>query len=53
MFYSYWRSFRECVFIEDGGDVLFFKNSAGLAKMVPVEEGGNVSDSGVDMGEAK
>jgi hypothetical protein len=30
-----------------------FKNAGGVAKMVGVEEGGEVSDSGVDMGESK
>lgn len=53
MFAAYWRSFRECVFIEDGEDVVFYKNAAGVAQRVAVEEGGNISDSGVDMGESK
>lgn len=53
MFSSFWRSYRECLFIEDGEDVVFYKNASGLAKMVPVEEGGHISDSGIDMGESK
>lgn len=68
MFYSFWRSFRECKvsrirrtrmetadgqFVEDGEDIVFYKNASGIAQRVPVEEGGNVSDSGVDVSEAK
>jgi len=53
MFASFWRSFRECIFIEDNEDIVFYKNYAGVAKYIPVEEGGNVSDSGVDMTESK
>jgi len=53
MFSSFWRSFRECIFIEDGEDIVFYKNYAGLAKYAAVEESGNVSDSGVDMTESK
>ena len=53
MFSSFYRCYRECIFVEDEQDVVFFKNSSGLAKRVAVEEGGNVSDSGVDMGESK
>ena len=48
MFKAFFRVYRECLFIEDGEDVAFFKNAAGVAKMVGVEEGGNVSDSGID-----
>ncbi|EIW66753.1 hypothetical protein TREMEDRAFT_45585 [Tremella mesenterica DSM 1558] len=48
---AFWRCHRECLFVEDGQDVMFFKNASGLAQRVPVEEGGNISDSGVDMGE--
>lgn len=48
MFKAFFRVYRECIFIEDGEDVAFFKNAAGVAKMVGVEEGGNVSDSGID-----
>ena len=40
-------------FIEDGSDVAFYKNSAGVAQKIAVEENGNISDSGVDMGESK
>ena len=48
---SFYKSYRHCQFIEDGQDVAFYKNSAGLAKRVAVEESGNISDSGIDMGE--
>lgn len=29
LFYALWRSFNECVFVEDEGDVLFYKNMQG------------------------
>ncbi|KAF8131462.1 delta-12 fatty acid desaturase protein [Boletus edulis] len=34
-----WRSFVECVFVEDTGDILFYKGSAGTARreVAPVE----------------
>lgn len=53
MFHAFWRVYRECLFIEDGEDIAFFKNAAGVAKMVGVEETGNVSDSGIDAGKAQ
>jgi omega-6 fatty acid desaturase (delta-12 desaturase) len=40
-------------FVEDNEDVVFFKNSAGIARKVAVEESGSISDSGVDMTESK
>lgn len=51
MWRSFYRSYRECIFIEDDQDIVFYKNARGLAARVAVEEAGNVSDSGVDMGE--
>lgn len=32
---------------------MFYKNASGLAQRVPVEENGNISDSGIDMAEPK
>lgn len=32
---------------------MFYKNASGLAQRVPVEESGNISDSGIDMAESK
>ena len=44
------RVFRECKFVEDEGDVVFFKNAYGLAKMKPaMPESGAASDSGVEV----
>lgn len=48
-FKAFYRSYRECIFIEDDADIAFYKNASGLAKKVGIEEGGNVSDSGVDV----
>ncbi|KZT22915.1 hypothetical protein NEOLEDRAFT_1070416 [Neolentinus lepideus HHB14362 ss-1] len=31
IFFALWRSFRQCTFIEDDGDVVFFKNQQGEA----------------------
>ncbi|ORY28494.1 putative delta-12 fatty acid desaturase [Naematelia encephala] len=53
IFYSFYRCYRECLFIEDGHDVVFYKNASGIAKRVPIEEGGHLSDSGIDVSESK
>lgn len=50
---SFYKSYRDCLYIEDGADVAFYKNAAGVAQRVAVEEGGNLSDSGIDMTESK
>ena len=49
MWVSFYKTHRDCKFVEDNADIAFYKNSKGLAARVAVEEGGNVSDSGVDM----
>ena len=36
-------------FVEDEGDVVFFKNAHGLAKMRPVFVDSAVSDSGIEL----
>ncbi|KAF8177997.1 delta-12 fatty acid desaturase protein [Pholiota molesta] len=43
------RVFRECKFVEDEGDVVFFKNAYGLAKMKPALPESSASDSGVEV----
>ncbi|KAF8908905.1 delta-12 fatty acid desaturase protein [Gymnopilus junonius] len=43
------RVFRECKFVEDDGDVIFFKNAFGLAKMRPVLPESAASDSGIEV----
>lgn len=50
---AFYRSTKDCQFIEDEGDVLFYKNCSGIAQRVAVEEENQFSDSGVDMGESK
>ncbi|KAF9468577.1 fatty acid desaturase-domain-containing protein [Collybia nuda] len=42
-----YRIYRECKFVEDEGDVIFYKNAYGLAKMRPVFAD-SASDSGVE-----
>ncbi|KAF8957241.1 delta-12 fatty acid desaturase protein [Flammula alnicola] len=44
-----YRVFKECKFVEDEGDVIFFKNAYGLAKMKPVLPEASGSDSGVEV----
>jgi len=43
------RIIRECRFIEDEGEVRFYKNAQGKAARVPVFPSVGVSDSGVDV----
>jgi len=50
--YSLWKCFRQCRFVEDEGDVVFYKNAKGKAarRYVPRSNGSSsVSDSGVDV----
>jgi len=50
MLVSLWRCYKECKFVEDKGDVVFFKNAQGTAKAVAVfADKGMISDSGVDV----
>lgn len=44
-----YRVFKECKFVEDEGDVVFFKNAYGLAKMKPVMPESSASDSGIEV----
>jgi omega-6 fatty acid desaturase (delta-12 desaturase) len=44
-----YRVYKECKFIEDEGQVVFYKNAKGLAAARPVWPEGQVSDSGVDV----
>ncbi|KAJ6453059.1 delta-12 fatty acid desaturase protein [Mycena sanguinolenta] len=48
-----YRVFRECKFVEDEGDVVFYKNARGLAKMRPVFNGADASDSGIEIAEKR
>ncbi|KAG6817554.1 hypothetical protein H0H93_007145 [Arthromyces matolae] len=43
-----YRIYKECMFVEDSGDVVFYKNAHGLAKLRPVFAE-TASDSGVDI----
>ncbi|EGN98077.1 hypothetical protein SERLA73DRAFT_182939 [Serpula lacrymans var. lacrymans S7.3] len=44
-----YRVFRQCKFVEDEGNVLFYKNAQGLAASRPLFPDGNASDSGVEV----
>ncbi|KIY64963.1 hypothetical protein CYLTODRAFT_492679 [Cylindrobasidium torrendii FP15055 ss-10] len=46
-----YRVFKACRFVEDEGDVVFYKNAYGLASMRPAFNDTGVSDSGVEMNE--
>ncbi|KAF8527476.1 fatty acid desaturase-domain-containing protein [Hysterangium stoloniferum] len=43
------RVFRQCKFVEDTGDVVFYKNSRGMAAARGVFSDGSMSDSGVEL----
>jgi omega-6 fatty acid desaturase (delta-12 desaturase) len=50
------RIFRACKFVEDDGDVVFYKNAKGFAERVAVFRPGdhsNASDSGVEVDDEK
>jgi len=44
-----YRVFKECKFVEDEGNILFYKNAYGLAKAHGVFHNGNASDSGIEI----
>ena len=44
-----YRVFKECKFVEDEGDILFYKNSRGLAATRPVFMDTTASDSGIEL----
>ncbi|KAI5988995.1 fatty acid desaturase-domain-containing protein [Pisolithus albus] len=44
-----YRVFKECKFVEDDGNVIFYKNAYGLAASRPKFNDGNASDSGVEI----
>ncbi|KAI0304510.1 fatty acid desaturase-domain-containing protein [Multifurca ochricompacta] len=44
-----YRVIRECRFVEDEGNVLFYKNAKGLAASRPVIAGDSASDSGIEL----
>ena len=44
-----YRVFRECRFVEDEGDILFYKNAKGLAAARPVQKDASASDSGIEL----
>lgn len=48
---SLYKSYTQCRFVEDEGDVVFYKNAKGVAvrRAVMVDKKGHVSDSGVDV----
>ena len=44
-----YRVFRECKFVEDEGNIVFFKNAHGLAASRPLISGDIASDSGIEL----
>ena len=44
-----YRVFKECRFVEDEGDILFFKNAKGLAASRPIVKDNTASDSGIEI----
>ncbi|WVR06310.1 hypothetical protein IAU60_003340 [Kwoniella sp. DSM 27419] len=53
MLVACYKSYRDCLYIEDNQDIVFYKNARGVAQKTAVLEGGNISDSGIDMTESK
>ncbi|KAH9971929.1 fatty acid desaturase-domain-containing protein [Lactifluus volemus] len=43
-----YRVFRECKFVEDDGNIIFYKNAQGLAASRPLVAGDTASDSGIE-----
>ncbi|KAI1793324.1 fatty acid desaturase-domain-containing protein [Ganoderma leucocontextum] len=44
-----YRVIKECKFVEDEGDILFYKNAYGLATTKPLFNDNNASDSGIEI----
>lgn len=44
-----YRVFRECKFVEDEGNIVFYKNASGLAASRPIIPGDPASDSGIEL----
>jgi len=44
-----YRVFRECKFVEDEGNILFYKNDKGLAAARPLITADAASDSGIEL----
>ncbi|TBU31801.1 fatty acid desaturase-domain-containing protein [Dichomitus squalens] len=44
-----YRVFKECKFVEDEGDIVFYKNAYGLAATKPVFNDNTASDSGIEI----
>ncbi|KAI0259825.1 fatty acid desaturase-domain-containing protein [Gloeopeniophorella convolvens] len=44
-----YRVFRECKFVEDEGNILFYKNARGLAASRPILPADAASDSGIEL----
>ena len=44
-----YRVYQQCKFVEDEGDVVFFKNAYGLAQMRPQLPDSSASDSGIEV----
>lgn len=46
-----YRVFKQCKFVEDEGDIVFYKNARGLAAARPLTTETNAIDSGIDIQE--
>jgi omega-6 fatty acid desaturase (delta-12 desaturase) len=44
-----YRVFRACKFVEDEGNIVFYKNANGLAASRPIIPGDVASDSGIEL----
>lgn len=44
-----YRVFKACKFVEDEGDIVFYKDARGLAQTRPIFNDSTVSDSGIEL----
>jgi omega-6 fatty acid desaturase / acyl-lipid omega-6 desaturase (Delta-12 desaturase) len=44
-----YRVFRSCKFVEDEGNIVFYKDANGLAASRPIISGDTASDSGIEL----
>lgn len=49
MFVSLYKTYRDCVYVDSVGDVVFYRDTNGKARRRPVVSGESFSDSGVEV----
>ena len=49
VFKALWDNYNDCQFVEDEGDIIFYKNARGFAAAKPVFADNTASDSGIEI----